>query len=286
MTTKIKYITNRDLLSEIHRSKNSYCSFIHDEFSGYDAIVGDVNSITPELVELTRIKRAAQLMAVERARQKEAGIKNYAIAVPVVDPLSIPISKLVFRVMTYEHIPLDPDRKRKNRNTDQSYTRTNFPPFKHYIIDESELKEVGRSHWCGSVSNGYFDAHGGRMSPHLARMFMMLVERYSRRGNWRGYSYVDEMRSHALLQLSQIGLQFDESKSANPFAFYTTAIKNCFTRILNLEKKNQSIRDDLLMMAGAGPSYTRQVEAHLEHHMEEEQVKTKKMTPAPQKAAA
>ena len=62
------------------------------------------------------------------------------------------------------------------------------------------------------------------------------------------------------MQLSQIGLQFDESKSDNPFAYYTAAITNSFTRILNIEKKNQSIRDDLLEFNGMMPSFTRQNE--------------------------
>ena len=98
------------------------------------------------------------------------------------------------------------------------------------------------------------------MTPKLAKMFMMLCQRYSMRSNWRGYTYVDEMRSQALLQLSQIGLQFDESKSQNPFAYYTAAITNSFTRVLNLEKRNQNIRDDLLIEAGQNPSWTRQIE--------------------------
>jgi hypothetical protein len=66
------------------------------------------------------------------------------------------------------------------------------------------------------------------------------------------------MRGQALLQLSQIGLQFDESKSQNPFAYYTAAITNSFTRILNIEKKSQNIRDDILEMNGLNPSWTRQ----------------------------
>jgi hypothetical protein len=68
------------------------------------------------------------------------------------------------------------------------------------------------------------------------------------------------MRGQALLQLSQIGLQFDESKSSNPFAYYTAAITNSFTRVLNMEKKNQNIRDDLLQDAGQMPSWSRQLE--------------------------
>jgi hypothetical protein len=97
-------------------------------------------------------------------------------------------------------------------------------------------------------------------------MIMLLVDRYSKRGNWRGYTYNDEMRGNALLQLSQVALQFDESKSDNPFAFYTQIIKNSFRRVLNIEKKNQDIRDDLLTSAGATPSFTRQVENEMESH--------------------
>jgi hypothetical protein len=55
-------------------------------------------------------------------------------------------------------------------------------------------------------------------------------------------------------------LQFDESKSENPFAYYTAAITNSFTRILNIEKKNQAIRDDLLEINDMMPSFTRQGE--------------------------
>ena len=100
-------------------------------------------------------------------------------------------------------------------------------------------------------------------------MFMKLVERYGHRGNWRGYTYLDEMKNQALLQLSQIGLQFDESRSdtPNPFAYYTAAITNSFTRVLNIEKKNQNIRDDLLTMHGATPSYTRQTENDMKRNI-------------------
>ena len=91
-------------------------------------------------------------------------------------------------------------------------------------------------------------------------MFIKLCERYGSKGNWRGYTYNDEMRSQALLQLSQVGLQFDESKSNNPFAYYTATITNSFTRILNVEKRNQHLRDDILEANGLNPSYTRQTD--------------------------
>ena len=96
------------------------------------------------------------------------------------------------------------------------------------------------------------------MTNDLARMFIKLCQRYATRGNVRGYTYNDEMKGQAILQLTQIGLQFDASKSDNPFAYYTAAVTNSFVRIINLEKRNQNIRDDILEMNGMNPSWTRQ----------------------------
>ena len=115
------------------------------------------------------------------------------------------------------------------------------------------------------MENGHFSVDHGAMTPKLAKMFLLLVQRYGTRGNWRGYTYNDEMQGQALMQLSQIGLQFDESKSENPFAYYTAAITNSFTRILNVEKKNQALRDDLLQENGMMPSHTRQIEHEMKN---------------------
>jgi hypothetical protein len=141
---------------------------------------------------------------------------------------------------------------------DPTHMRVNFPPFWHYRLDENKTlcwwaKATGEAIWTGEFCKDH-----GNMTRKLATMFMKLCERYATRSNWRGYTYNEEMRGQALLQLSQIGLQFDESKSQNPFAYYTAAITNSFTRILNIEKKNQNIRDDILEMNGLNPSWTRQ----------------------------
>jgi hypothetical protein len=161
--------------------------------------------------------------------------------------------------MTFDHIPLAPGRKKTVKSTADGHEKVNFPPFQHWKFnDEGELICVGKSHWKGNVDTGKFSKEHGRITENLGKMFIKLSERYAQRSNWRGYTYNDEMKGQAILQLSQIGLQFDESKSENPFAYYTAAVTNSFTRILNLEKKNQNIRDDLLEEAGLTPSLTRQ----------------------------
>jgi hypothetical protein len=125
-------------------------------------------------------------------------------------------------------------------------------------MENDVLTLVGKSHWTGPFDTGSFTKDKGAMTNKLAHMFIKLCERYATRSNWRGYTYNDEMRAQALLQLSQIGLRFDEAKSDNPFAYYTAAITNSFTRVLNIEKRNQNIRDDILEINGLNPSYTRQ----------------------------
>lgn len=189
----------------------------------------------------------------------------------------IPATEVVFRIMTWEHVPMDDSKKKKTKEKlveifeedlhteyDEDvavikHMKVNFPPFFHYRVDEDNNPYiVGKSHWKGSLLDGSFSKDHGTMTNKLALMFMKLCERYATRSNWRGYTYNDEMRSQALLQLSQIGLQFDESKSQNPFAYYTAAITNSFTRVLNIEKRNQNLRDDILEMNNLNPSYTRQ----------------------------
>lgn len=75
-----------------------------------------------------------------------------------------------------------------------------------------------------------------------------------------GNSYLDEMKSQARMQLIVAGLKFDECRSQNPFAYFTTIMTNAFTGVFHEEKKSQSIRDDILTKLGHEPSHTRQVE--------------------------
>ena len=258
---RVKYLNNRDLLAQIHASKNTYCSYIAPEDARYDLIVPNLKKINAPAIAQARKAQAKRLTQEAWEAAKAAGGKKIRLVDFTVSPRKIDKTDLVFRVMTYDHIPMDSGRKKNPKQTSDHYSKVNFPPFQHYRIDaKGKLKCVGKSHWQGGMVNGAFSVDHGKITNSLAMMFMKLCERYGTRANWRGYTYNDEMQSQALMQLSQIGLQFDESKSENPFAYYTAAITNSFTRILNIEKKNQAIRDDLLEFNGMMPSFTRQNE--------------------------
>lgn len=258
---KINYLNNKDMLKEIHKSKNSFSEYIDQKYSDYDIIVENLENIfLEETIEKAKSARAARLAALAYENALNELYNNLRSEKPKlsefkINPATISKDDLVFRVLTFEHIPLSPGRKKNPKSEADNYTKLNFYPFKHYIIENGVAKEVGKSHY----KKGKFNLNGGSITNKLAKMFILMVNKYAQRSNWRGYTYLDEMKGQALLQLAQMGLQFDEYKSDNPFSYYTASVSNSFTRVLNFEKKNQDIRDDLLIDSGANPSFSRQL---------------------------
>jgi hypothetical protein len=255
--TKVNYLNNKDLLEEIHKSKNTYCSYTKPEYHRYDIILPSVDKINIRTVAEAKRAQAKRLGQEAYARRKEAGEKVKQADCEV-DYKKINKKDIVFRIMTFDHIPLNSTRKKNPKSLADHRDKVNFPPFQHWKFNDKDILEcVGKSHWKGSIEKGKFNKDHGQITNTLARMYIKLCERYATRGNVRGYTYNDEMKGQAILQLTQIGLQFDESKSDNPFAYFTAAVTNSFVRIINIEKRNQVIRDDLLEMNGMNPSYTR-----------------------------
>lgn len=258
-TRKVKYLNNRDLLLEIHRSKCSFSSFTKTEYHQYDIILPSLDKINIRTIADAKRNRAKRIGLEAFNKARAEGDKKTKLADVTPDYKTISKTDIVIRIMTFDHIPAAPGRKKTVKSTADAHDKVNFPPFQHWKFDEEDqLVCVGKSHWTGGIKTGKFSKDHGRITENLGRMFIKLSERYAQRSNWRGYTYIDEMKGQAILQLSQIGLQFDESKSDNPFAYYTAAVTNSFTRILNVEKKSQNIRDDLLEHAGLTPSLTRQ----------------------------
>jgi hypothetical protein len=280
---KVNYLNNRDLLSEIHKSKSTYSSFTDDSYAQYDIILPDVSKINIRTIAEAKRNQAKRIGYAEYERRKKAGEKVKQ-ADTEIDYRKIAKTDLIFRVMTYDHIPEEKGRKKNPKTIADTKVKLNFPPFVHYRFnDNDELELVGKSHWEGGMENGHFSLRGGQATNKLALMWMKLCERYATRGNVRGYTYNDEMRGQAILQLTQIGLQFDESKSNNPFAYYTAAVTNSFVRIINIEKRNQNIRDDILEMNNMNPSFTRQNQGQWEAQLEEHNRKNAVAKTAPVK---
>lgn len=275
------YLNNKDILKEIHKCKSSYCSFLDPSYADYDIILNSTTEIHEKLEEAKQ-QRATRLNKIIHTNTTLP--KN---EIPVIHPHEIEITDLVFRVKTWDHIPtiqvtpkkvtkskkknpiededslfMEFDDLEKESETKSKYQKVNFPPFQHFKLklenDEYIPYCVGKSHWVGDLTTGKFSTTHGKLTNEIAKMYLKICERFATRTNWRGYSYNDEMKSQAILQLTAVGLQFDESKTENPFGFWSIIIDNSFSKVWNVEKRNQNIRDDILEMNNYNPSMTRQ----------------------------
>ena len=172
---KKKYLNNADLLREIQKSKMSYCYVLDDSFSMYDYIVFDESEITEEVLQLAAVERKKRLNneIIDKIQEEKGFIKRKAKEFAEENSLlidEVPLDEVVIRVITNEHIPYISEESDKK-------VRTNFEPFKHYIMDSSgELIEVVRSHWNGDFYDGEFSLTSGRLTNELGKMFIKLCD--------------------------------------------------------------------------------------------------------------
>lgn len=95
-----------------------------------------------------------------------------------------------------------------------------------------------------------------KMTDDLSKMVMLLCERIANRPNFAAYTYIDDMKSYALLNIVKNWRSFDATKSSNVFSYLSTYIFNSFIQYLKAEKKQRNIRDSLLVHEGLDPSRT------------------------------
>ena len=72
---------------------------------------------------------------------------------------------------------------------------------------------------------------------YVGECFIQIAERYSKRPNFIGYSFIEEMKSEAVLTCIKYAKNFNPEKSSNPFAYFTQVIKNSFIQMIKIEKK-------------------------------------------------
>ena len=93
---KVNYLNNRDILKEIHLSKNTYCSYLDPVTDHqYDIILPSVSKINQKTVVDARRNRADRI-------KRETGV--------VIDQKKIPNTDLVFRITCWDHIPMAPKK--------------------------------------------------------------------------------------------------------------------------------------------------------------------------------
>lgn len=100
----------------------------------------------------------------------------------------------------------------------------------------------------------------GKLTDRLAKYLMMVAEKYSYHPWFAGYSFREDMVCSAVVNLCANWHKFNPEKSENPnpFSYYTTACYRSFLSYLDAERTERDIRDELLISAGANPSFNYQ----------------------------
>lgn len=137
---------------------------------------------------------------------------------------------------------------------------TDTPPKKLKPIKKERAKTT-KGHYVTNaqlLEEFYIAKAKGELTPLMAKYLMMIAEKYSYHPWFANYSFREDMVCTAVVNLCANWHKFNPEKSDNPFSYYTTASYRSFLSYLDAEKKERTIRDELLIEAGANPSFNYQ----------------------------
>ena len=102
---KHNYLNNKDILKEIHKSKNTYCWYLNPADADYDIILPEGHKITKKDILQARKNRAERLAKLAYDEAVAGGRKCKAEEFEI-KHTKIPETDVVFRMMTWAHVPM------------------------------------------------------------------------------------------------------------------------------------------------------------------------------------
>lgn len=110
-----------------------------------------------------------------------------------------------------------------------------------------------------------------KMTEELAKMLNVLIDRYASKGRFAvTESFKDDMKANAQITIVKFWRSFDVTKSdtPNPFAYFTTVVRNAFFQYQNHEKKQRDVKNAMLIEIDKSPSYAYMVQYEEEQRAE------------------
>lgn len=165
---------------------------------------------------------------------------------------------------------------------------------KNYLSNPRLLEEIEKSQKLREEGReDYF-------TPDLTKMIILLVNKIASAPNWRGYTYIDDMKGDAVKTLYENILKFNRAKAGkypNPFAYATQIVTNSFLSTRGKEIKQVTVKDNIIARqnslippefigTGLNSSFNKQMDEYIENLPEEEKAsftsKRKKFIRKPQ----
>ena len=85
----------------------------------------------------------------------------------------------------------------------------------------------------------------GQISDDLGDALLIIARNYANKGNFHGYTWKEDMVSEAVLTCIKYMHNFDPMRYSkpNPFAYFTSIIRNAFLNYIRKQKKHSEIKD-------------------------------------------
>ena len=202
-----------------------------------------------------KVTKAALLEEIWNSKLSHSQVIDKAFTKPdviVVDLSEVTLPNLTVRLDSDAHVARAAIAGKGKQGHLEGASFDPFILYRSYLDDDGKLafRETVRSHERIPKT---------AITNKLGILLLAMAESYARRGNWRGYSYAEEFVSEGLFNLTKNVLKFHEGKSDNPHAYITRCLQTSFFRELKSQKKQSSIKDEVLIMHGRSPSLSAQM---------------------------
>lgn len=116
----------------------------------------------------------------------------------------------------------------------------------YYVLNDDLIKEIKEfKKTCKYNKKGKYIQGSGKMSPKLGEMVFKIADGLSHKPNFNGYTWIEDMKSSAILTTIKYLHNFDPEKSKNPFGYISMICYNAFIQFIQYSKKHSHIKQVL-----------------------------------------
>lgn len=112
----------------------------------------------------------------------------------------------------------------------------------HYV--DNKLFAQALMEWIVANKDNGKRINWTEMPRYVAECLMKIVDHFALQSCWRGYTYLDDMKDEAILNLVKGIHNYNINFSPNAFAYASEVVRKSFIYILDKEKKQANIKNE------------------------------------------
>lgn len=111
---------------------------------------------------------------------------------------------------------------------------------------DNKLFAAAITNWINENKDNGKKVNWTQMPNYIADCIIKIVDHYALKGNWRSYTYLDLMKSEAIINLVRGIHNYNINISPNAFSYATQIVTNSFRQILKDEKEQAYIKNETI----------------------------------------